>query len=319
MKILITGNAGFIGYHLSKKLNKHHSITGLDNFNNYYDCELKRYRASSLKKDGIYIHNVTLEDQESLFLAVQKIQPDLIINLAAQAGVRYSLENPKTYIDSNIIGFYNLLECARQMEINKLIYASSSSVYGGNQTPFSENDLTDDPLNLYAASKKTNELLANVYSSLYGIQAIGLRFFSVYGPLGRPDMAYYLFTKKILEGEPINVYGNGLLSRDFTYVDDITDGIEKLISKLNSLEQNDIYNLGNNYPVSVNNMIDIIEELTNTKAIKNLLQNAKGEVEHTHADISKSIKDFNYLPKTSFEAGMNKFLSWYMEYYGYKR
>ena len=317
MKILITGNAGFIGYHLSKKLNKKRTVIGLDNFNSYYDSELKKHRANSLQKDGIFIHTLSLEDKKQLLLVMQKIKPDLVINLAAQAGVRYSLENPKTYIDSNIIGFYNLLECAKELKIKKIIYASSSSVYGGNQTPFSENDLTDDPLNLYAASKKTNELLANVYSSLYEIQTIGLRFFSVYGPLGRPDMAYYLFTKKILNGDLINVYGNGLLSRDFTFVDDITDGIEKILQNLNSLKQNDVYNLGNDYPVSVNELIGIIEKLTDTKAIKRLSQNAKGEVEHTHADISKSVKDFNYLPKTSFEDGMKKFLNWYMEYYGH--
>ena len=315
MKIIITGAAGFIGFHLSKLLSDDHDILGIDSFNDYYDTNLKRIRAKILDDKDFHVEELNLSNLSSLKKVLKDFRPDIIINLAAQAGVRYSLIHPEKYIDSNIIGFFNLVEASKELNIKTIIYASSSSVYGGNEhVPFKEQHNVNKPLNIYAASKIFNELLANVMSGLYGTKFIGLRFFSVYGPFGRPDMAYYFFTKKILEKQPIEVFGKGKLSRDFTYIDDITNGINGILENLDRIKDNCIYNLGNDYPVSVNEMISLIEKHLNKKANIIYRDNAPGEVEHTHADISLARKDFGYNPKVKMDDGLKSFTDWYIEY-----
>ena len=312
--ILITGIAGFIGMHTALKLQKNgYNVIGCDNFNNYYDVALKNERAAILKKNGVSVFKGDICDPKFMGELIDSHNTTHLLNLAAQAGVRYSLENPGAYIASNISGFVNILEQLRQRPHIKFVYASSSSVYGNNtKTPFSTNDRTDLPASLYGATKKSNELLAYTYHHLFKISSVGLRFFTVYGPWGRPDMAYYSFTKKILAGETIDVYNHGKLSRDFTYIDDIVMGIEAALECENCCE---IFNLGNNQPESLENFISTIEKALNIKAIKNYVDMQPGDVLQTYADIDRSKEKLNYQPITSLQTGIERFIVWYKNYY----
>ena len=332
-KILITGAAGFIGYHLSKQLcESNYEVIGIDNMNNYYDVKLKIDRLKKLQDyQNFKFEKIDLVEKDSLFKLFEKEKFQYVINLAAQAGVRYSIENPFAYIDSNINGFINILEACRNYPVKHLIYASSSSVYGANvKQPFSENDNVDHPVSLYAATKKSNELMAHTYSDLYKIPTTGLRFFTVYGPLGRPDMAYYSFTKAILEGKEINVFNNGNLERDFTYIDDIVNAIEKLLDKIPSETPNwdrvkaepstsfapyRIFNIGNNHPVKLMDFISVLEKKLGKNAKKKFLPMQPGDVYSTYADISKLSELIGYQPRTSIEEGLDKFVKWYYNYY----
>ncbi|TXK72837.1 GDP-mannose 4,6-dehydratase [Mesonia sp. K4-1] len=334
-KILVTGAAGFIGFHLCQQLiNLGFKIVGLDNLNNYYDVGLKFDRLQKLgieKQDASYYNHICfsqkysnfefiqlkLEDRVHLPKLFQKYQFDQVCNLAAQAGVRYSIENPEVYADSNISGFLNVLECMRHHQVKKLVFASSSSVYGNNdKVPFAETDNVNEPISVYAATKKANELLAHTYSHLYGIQCIGLRFFTVYGPWGRPDMAIFLFTDAILNNRPIKVFNRGNLSRDFTYIDDIIEGVVKTIQHdMPNSARYGIYNMGNSKPVALKNFIEAIEKTTQKKARKEMLPMQPGDVLTTWADTTKLQKDFNYQATTSVEKGIEKFVAWYTTYY----
>ena len=316
--ILITGCAGFIGYHLTKKLLNNYNIIGLDNLNDYYDIKLKNSRLKNLEHKNFKFIKCDISNKEEINNIFDKYKIDKVINLAAQAGVRYSIENPDTYINSNIIGFYNILENVKKHKINHLIYASSSSVYGNNNTPFKENDSTDNPISLYAATKKSNELLAQTYSNLYNIKCTGLRFFTVYGPFGRPDMAYYTFTKRIINKEKIELYNNGESLRDFTYIDDIVEGIIKVLD--NKITK--IYNIGSSNPIKLLEFINILKEtLINNNLIEDynlnieLLPKQLGDVDNTYADIEELKKDYNYKPNTNIKDGLDKFVKWYKEYY----
>lgn len=323
MKYLITGSSGFIGYNLVKKLleNKENKIIGVDNMNDYYDVSLKENRLKELQKNNNYkFYKEDISNKKKILDIFAKENPDYVINLAAQAGVRYSIDHPDCYISSNIVGFYNILEACRNYPVKKLIYASSSSVYGGNKkVPFSTSDNVDRPVSLYAATKKSNELLAYSYSNLYQIPTIGLRFFTVYGPLGRPDMAYYSFTKNIIENKPIKVFNNGDMYRDFTYIDDIIDGILAVIPQEIKKDDNGtkykIYNIGNNKPVKIIDFISILEKNIGKTAKKEFLPMQKGDVYETFADIDDLIRDTGFKPKVSIEEGLEKFVSWYKQYY----
>ena len=315
MKLLITGAAGFIGYHLCKSmLNEDYEILGIDNLNDYYDKKLKNGRLEILNKHKNFrFEKIDISERQNLTDAFIKFRPNKVVNLAAQAGVRYSLENPYVYIDSNISGFLNLIELSRQYDVEGFIYASSSSVYGANKkTPFSIDDRTDNPVSLYAATKKSNELIANSYFHLYGLKNTGLRFFTVYGPWGRPDMAYYIFTKKILSDKTIDVYNNGDMERDFTYIDDIIEGTKAAIEKNYSFE---IFNLGNNKSVNLLDFIKTIENKLNKKAIINFQPMQSGDVKETYADISESEEKLGFKPKISIDEGISKFIKWYKSYY----
>lgn len=335
-KILVTGAAGFIGYFLCKNLvNLGHTVVGLDNINNYYDVNLKYARLSELgierKSSELFLKICTstkyhskmrfvrmnLEDDKNLPELFKNEKFDLVCNLAAQPGVRYSIENPKAYINSNIQGFLNILECCRHFDVNKLVYASSSSIYGNTDSaPFKETDQVDRPISLYAATKKSNELMAHTYSHLYDIQTIGLRFFTVYGPWGRPDMALFLFVDAIMHNKPIKVFNDGNLSRDFTFIDDIINGIlSTLLDESIKYEMYQIYNIGNNKPVKLMDFVNEIEKSTNRKAVKKMLPMQDGDVNQTFADISSLTKNFNYQPKTSIKLGVSKFVDWYKEFY----
>ncbi|GAA4313666.1 NAD-dependent epimerase [Pontixanthobacter gangjinensis] len=332
MKILVTGTAGFIGHHLAKALvERGDTVVGIDNINDYYDVELKYAR---LADAGISRHaenwyekvqsetypdysfiRMNLEDRERLMDLFKTEKFDKVVNLAAQAGVRYSIENPHTYVDCNIVGFLNILEACRHNNIKHLVYASSSSVYGNNKKmPLSTSDNVDHPISLYAATKKSNELMAHTYSHLYNISTTGLRFFTVYGPWGRPDMAMFLFTDAILNDRPIKVFNGGDLYRDFTYIDDIINGI---ISTLitDAKKTYSIYNIGNSKPVKLTDFIEEIEIQTGEKAIKEMYPMQPGDVEKTWADVEDLKSDFNYLPKTSIDIGVERFLYWYNNYY----
>ena len=329
-KILVTGAAGFIGFHLCNLLlEKGFFVLGLDNINDYYDCSLKfdRLEILGIKKNNSKVFNLisskknfsfirtNLEDKKVLNKLFKDEKFDIVCNLAAQAGVRYSLENPETYIKSNITGFLNILECCRYNKIEHLIYASSSSVYGLNKkVPFSVFDKVDKPISLYACSKKSNELMAHTYSHLFDIPCTGLRFFTVYGPWGRPDMAYFLFTKAIIEGSEIEVYNYGNMQRDFTYVDDIVEGVCKIISEGPKSNYN-LYNIGNNSYVDLMEFITAIEKKIKKKAKKKLLPIQPGDVSKTWASVEKLIKDYDYQPKTKINEGIDKFIDWYLNYY----
>lgn len=333
--ILVTGAAGFIGYHLCKKLlEEGYQVIGLDNINDYYDVNLKYARLYNLgieKENIVYNHlsrsltqegkfqfiKLNLEDRVNLPKLFNIQNFDCVINLAAQAGVRYSLENPMLYIDSNIVGFTNILEACRHFEVKKLIYASSSSVYGNSiEIPFSTENRVDYPISLYAATKKTNELMAYTYSHLFGIQTIGLRFFTVYGPWGRPDMAMSLFTDAILNDRPISVFNNGDLSRDFTYIDDIIEGILRITNKNKNEEKGyQLFNIGNGKPMKLLQFIEEIEKATGKKAIKTMASMQPGDVNQTWADIVELKDRYGYVPKYSVEKGVRKFVEWYKEYY----
>ena len=330
MKILVTGTAGFIGYHLAKKLLKlGHEVVGLDNINDYYDINLKYARLNELGidknslKENILLQSVlypkhqfikaNLEDAEVLNRLFDIEKFDAVCNLAAQAGVRYSIENPHVYISSNILGFINILEACRNYNVKNLSYASSSSVYGLNKSqPFKTTDMTDTPVSLYAATKKSNELMAHSYNHLYDIQTTGLRFFTVYGPWGRPDMSPMLFTDAILNDRAIKVFNNGDMSRDFTYIDDIVNGVIKVIENPSNFT---IYNIGNNSPISLMEFIEIIEKSIGKEAIKNFLPMQDGDVISTYADVSGLIEDFGYKPDTQLKDGIEEFVKWYREFY----
>ncbi len=351
MKIIITGSAGFIGFHLVNKLiQSDNEIIGLDIINDYYDLRVKYGR---LDNCGIPIQNikqnvlvqskkyknykfikVDLTDQKNLYKLFEEEKFDVVVNLAAQAGVRYSITNPDAYLNSNIIGFYNILEACRKNKIKHLVYASSSSVYGWNEKlPFCTSDNVDHPISLYAASKKSNELLSHSYSALYNIPTTGLRFFTVYGPWGRPDMALFLFADKILKNESIDVYNYGNMIRDFTYIDDIVEGINRVI--INPAKPNKnwngknpdpssskapykIYNIGNNNPVRLLDFIEAIEKALGKKAIKNMMPLQSGDVPSSNADITDLIKDMGYKPNTPIQEGINRFIEWYLRFYKIK-
>jgi len=336
MKILITGTAGFIGFHLSKKLlDDSYQIIGIDSLNDYYEPSLKQSRFKILNKyNNFKFHKVDLKDKAKLDSTFELYRPTHVINLAAQAGVRYSINNPYAYVDSNLIGFMNILEACRNYPVKHLLYASSSSVYGGNKlVPFSTNHNVDHPVSLYAATKKSNELMAHTYSHLYGIPTTGLRFFTVYGPYGRPDMAYFSFTKDILEGKPIKVFNHGNMDRDFTYIDDIVEGTIKLIHKVpkankewneskdkisTSFAPYKIYNIGNNNPVPLMRFINALESALGKEAEKIYFDMQPGDVLKTYADVSDLERDINFKPSTSIEDGIQKFVNWYKDYYKVK-
>lgn len=312
---LVTGAAGFIGFHVSKKLLKEgHQVVGLDNLNNYYDPSLKASRLSELNRlEGFSFVQQNLEDYKTLNCLFEEYRFPFVCHLAAQAGVRYSLEDPFCYASSNLTGFLNILECCRHFKVQNLVYASSSSVYGKcKDFPFSEDAKLDEPMSLYAATKKANELMAYSYSHLFGINCSGLRFFTVYGPYGRPDMALFLFAKAILSGEPIQVFNHGKMKRDFTYVDDIVDGILRALRTPRAYE---IYNLGNHKMVELESFIKCIEDELGLQAIKEFLPIQPGDVPETCADIQKARDILGYEPKTSVEVGVREFISWYRSYY----
>ena len=333
MNILVTGAAGFIGFHLCQALlKKGYKIVGFDNINDYYDTKLKQDRLAILQKDSNFTFiKADLADKEKVNKAFDETNFDRVINLGAQAGVRYSLQNPDTYINSNIVGFLNILEACRHHKTAHLVYASSSSVYGMNTSmPFSVHDNVDHPVSLYAATKKSNELMAHTYSHLFGLPTTGLRFFTVYGPWGRPDMAPFLFTSAILEGRPIKVFNNGHMKRDFTFVDDIVEGVVRvadLIPQSNSefVTTNPdpstskapykIYNIGNNQPVELLKFIETIEEKCGKKAEKIFMPMQAGDVVATYADVSDLMKDTGFSPATPLEVGIGKFVDWYRDYY----
>lgn len=339
MKILVTGAAGFIGYHLCKKLAENsHSVIGIDNINDYYSPQLKvdrlkdlgfisnevissDFKAKSSKYNDLFFKKIALENENALEELFKSEKFDVVVNLAAQAGVRYSLENPKAYIQSNIVGFCNILECCRHHTIKHLVYASSSSVYGNNkETPFKTTDRVDTPISLYAATKKSNELMAHTYSHLYNLPTTGLRFFTVYGPWGRPDMAMFLFVDAILNGKEIKVFNHGKMERDFTFVDDIVEGIFKIVENKNSardlsVNPYKVYNIGNNSSVKLLDFIEAIESELNIKAEKNMMPIQPGDVEKTWADVNALINDYNYKPNTSIHDGVKRFISWYRNYY----
>jgi UDP-glucuronate 4-epimerase len=322
MSILVTGAAGFIGYHLSKRLlAENHNVIGIDNMNDYYDIRLKNDRLANLENNSNFaFYKMDLANKESLFQLFEEHSISIIINLAAQAGVRYSIINPHAYVHSNIAGFINILEASRHYKIEHLIYASSSSVYGANtRIPFSTKDPVDHPVSIYAATKKSNELMAYTYSHLFQIPTTGLRFFTVYGPWGRPDMAYYSFTRNIFNEKPIKVFNNGDLSRDFTYIDDIIEGIIRLLDKpplclRRSLPPYIIYNIGNNTPVKKMDFIQKLEDLIGKKATIDYLPMQLGDVKETYADISDLQKDIGYRPTTPIEKGLYKFVEWYKQH-----
>jgi UDP-glucuronate 4-epimerase len=334
--ILITGIAGFIGFHLAKKnLEQGHQVIGIDNLNTYYDVNLKYARLSQLGiakqasefynrevkstiYEGLSFYQLKLEDRANLPKLFQNHQIDVVCNLAAQAGVRYSIENPEVYIDTNITGFLNVLQCMREHKVKKLVYASSSSVYGNSdKVPFTVNQNVDHPISVYAATKKSNELLAHTYAHLFEIQTIGLRFFTVYGPWGRPDMAMHLFADAIVKDKPIKVFNQGNLSRDFTYIDDIVEGvIATLENDLPEKAKYGIYNIGNSKPVKLLNFIEALEHSFGKNAIKEMYPMQPGDVQQTWADVSDLQRDFGYAPSTDIQIGIDRFVEWYKTYYG---
>ncbi|KPK32638.1 MAG: hypothetical protein AMS24_03720 [Chlamydiae bacterium SM23_39] len=313
-KILITGAAGFIGFYLSLVLkSKNHFVIGIDNFNSSYDKKIKFDRRDILKNNGIEVINEDINNKKFLIEILKKNDISHLIHLAARAGVRDSLKNPQEYIYSNIEGFLSVLEAIKEVKIKKFIFASSSSIYGNNKKiPFKENDITDFPTNVYGATKKADELMAYSYHHLYNIPMIGFRYFTVYGPWGRPDMSYFIFSKNILEDKEIKIFNHGKMKRDFTYIDDI---IPAMINSLDLNADFEMFNLGNNSPIGLLEFVEIIEKCLNKKAIKKMLPMQKGEVEVTYADIEKSKKFLNFLPKTSIEEGIEKFIRWFKKYY----
>lgn len=348
MKILVTGTAGFIGYHLANRLLREgHEVVGLDSINNYYDVSLKigRLESAGIQRNqiaykellqsqtqpGYQFIQMRLEDEAGINRLFREQEFDMVCHLAAQAGVRYSLKNPKAYIQSNIVGFGHILEACRHNKINHLVYASSSSVYGLNKKmPFSTQDHVDHPVSLYAASKKSNELMAHTYSHLFGLPTTGLRFFTVYGPWGRPDMAIFLFTKAILNDQPIKVFNYGNMKRDFTYVGDIVEGLHRVMAKepqmttgwqgpeeevAKSSAPYRVYNIGNNTPVKLLDFIEAIEQATGKEAQKEMLPIQAGDVEETYADVSTLMRDFGYQPKMGLKEGVRRFVDWYRGYY----
>ncbi|MFQ5488270.1 MAG: NAD-dependent epimerase [Gammaproteobacteria bacterium] len=334
MKILITGTAGFIGSTLALRLlERGDEVIGIDNLNDYYDVKLKKARLARLKDcSGFTDIRANLEDRAAIEKAFAEHRPQRVVNLAAQAGVRYSLKNPHAYVDSNLVGFMNILEGCRHHHVEHLVYASSSSVYGANtRMPFSVHDNVDHPVSLYAASKKANELMAHTYSHLYGLPTTGLRFFTVYGPWGRPDMALFIFTRNILAGKPIDVYNHGKCRRDFTYIDDIVEGVIRTLDKTpapnpqwsgdnpdsaTSLAPYRLYNIGNHQPVELMRFIEILEDSLGLKAEMNLLPLQPGDVPATYADVDDLMRDVGFQPATPIEEGITRFVAWYRGFYG---
>lgn len=333
MKILVTGTAGFIGSHLAHRLlDRGDEVIGVDNVNDYYDPTLKEARLERLTcKPGFTEVRKDVADRPAMEALFREHKPERVVHLAAQAGVRYSLENPHAYIDANLVGFTNILEGCRHNDVKHLVYASSSSVYGANESmPFSVHDNVDHPLSLYAASKKANELMAHTYSHLYGLPATGLRFFTVYGPWGRPDMALFIFTKRILNGEPIDVFNHGHHQRDFTYIDDIVEGVIRTLDHVatpnpewsgkdpdsgTSNAPYRLYNIGSNNPVELSRFIEVLEECLGRKAEKNYLPMQPGDVPATYADVQDLIDDVGYRPETPVETGIRNFVDWYRDFY----
>jgi UDP-glucuronate 4-epimerase len=337
--ILVTGAAGFIGFYLCRRLlDEGHSVVGIDNMNNYYAVKLKLDRLALLQKYSnftFFKQDISdLQAVEQIFAETGGTPFDAVINLAAQAGVRYSLKNPHSYIKSNIVGFTNILECCRHNKVKHLVFASSSSIYGMNEkVPFSVSDNVDHPVSLYAASKKANELMAHTYAHLYDLPCTGLRFFTVYGPWGRPDMAYFSFTKDIMEGKPIDVYNFGKMKRDFTYIGDIIEGVVRIMDKIpvsnpkwngknpdpgSSYAPYKLYNIGNNNPVELIKFIEVLENSLGKKAQKNMLPMQPGDVPITYADVDDLMKDVGFKPSTPLEEGIQKFVEWYEDYYNRK-
>jgi UDP-glucuronate 4-epimerase len=333
MKILVTGAAGFIGFHASKRLlDSRYDVIGLDNLNNYYDISLKNDRLKILQEyDGFTFHKIDLKDQDQVESLFKKESPQRVIHLAAQAGVRYSIENPHAYIQSNIVGTFNILEGCRRNQVEHLVYASSSSVYGLNtKYPFSVHDKSSHPVSLYGATKISNELMAHSYSHLYKLPTTGLRFFTVYGPWGRPDMAYFLFTKSILASEPIDLYNQGNMIRDFTYIEDIVEGMCRIIKKIPDANPNwsgsdpdpasstapyRLYNIGSDRPTPLMDYVKEIEKNLGVKAKLNLMPMQGGDVKKSHADVDDLVKDFEYSPKWNIQNGIKSFTQWYIDYY----
>jgi UDP-glucuronate 4-epimerase len=334
MRYLVTGAAGFIGFHTAKQLlEAGHEVIGLDNINDYYDPQIKHARLALLEPHTTFdFHKLDLENTPAIMELICDNRPDRVIHLAAQAGVRYSIDNPRAYVDSNIVGFLNILEACKQAETPHLTYASSSSVYGANtKIPFTSKDCVDHPMSMYAATKKANEMMAHSYSNLFGLPTTGLRFFTVYGPWGRPDMALFLFTKAILAGEPINVFNYGKHQRDFTYIDDIVEGVIRTADGIarpnpdwdgskpasdSSYAPYRIYNIGNNKPVQLMEYIETLEKELGKQAIKNELPLQAGDVPNTWADCSELVEEFGYRPNTSVKEGIRRFVEWYRGYYG---
>jgi UDP-glucuronate 4-epimerase len=317
--ILVTGCAGFIGFHVvSRLLGEGHFVVGLDNLNDYYEVSLKMDRLKRIEHDHFHFIQADIESIESIELLFEQWHPQVVIHLAAQAGVRYSIDNPYTYIHSNIVGYTNLLEACRRYKVEHLIYASSSSVYGLNKTmPYSTKDQVDHPISVYAATKKANELLAHTYSHLFGLPTTGLRFFTVYGPWGRPDMALFLFTKAILEGKSISINNFGRMRRDFTYIDDIVEGIVRLIPLMPQPNPTPfkIYNIGSSNPIELTAFIEAIEHKLGIIADKQFLPLQSGDVPETYADVTDFINDTGFKPNTRLDVGIGKFVDWYKEYY----
>jgi len=321
--ILVTGAAGFIGFHLCRRLlAEGHKVTGIDNLNSYYDPVLKRSRLQQLEPHtGFRFFQQDIFDRDSLLALFSRERPEVVVNLAAQAGVRYSISNPHSYADSNLTGFLNVLESCRIHQVGHLVYASSSSVYGANaKAPFSVTDAVDRPLSLYAATKRANELMAYTYSHLYGLPVTGLRLFTVYGPWGRPDMAYFSFTRDILEGRPIHLHNHGQMLRDFTYVDDIVTGIALLVGRIPEPTLTEpaayrLYNIGSDVPTSLLDFVDTLEHVLGKKAIRVMLPMQPGDVPATHADISELVRDTGFRPSTSLHAGLTEFVTWFRNYY----
>lgn len=332
-RIFITGAAGFIGYFLVQRLlAEGWQVVGIDNLNDYYDPVLKRARLSLISSPEFTFIHGDLADRALVADIFTRNQFQAVVNLAAQAGVRYSLENPNSYVDANLVGFANILEGCRHSRVEHLVFASSSSVYGGNtRMPFSVHDNVDHPVSLYAATKKANELMAHSYSHLYGLPVTGLRFFTVYGPWGRPDMAYFLFTKAILAGQPINVFNNGKMKRDFTYIDDIVEGVTRVVNRPPKADQDwdrehpdpstswcpyKIYNIGNNHQEELLYFIEVLEDCLGRKAEKCFLPMQNGDVKETYANVDDLVRDIDFRPSTSIEAGLRRFVEWYRPYYG---
>ncbi|HIK13125.1 MAG TPA: NAD-dependent epimerase [Oscillatoriaceae cyanobacterium M33_DOE_052] len=332
--ILVTGAAGFIGFHLTQKLLEiGYNVIGIDNLNTYYDINLKQARLALLEKQPMFQFSLlNLSDKTAISEVFHRYQPHKVVHLAGQAGVRYSITNPHAYADSNLVGFLNILEGCRHSQVQHLVFASSSSVYGANtKMPFSVSDNTDHPISLYAATKKANEMMAHTYSHLYHLPTTGLRFFTVYGPWGRPDMAYFIFTKSIIESSPIDLFNYGQMRRDFTYIDDIIEGIIRVLNNIpspntrwsgyhpepgTSFAPYRIYNIGNNQPVELMRFIEVLEDCLGMKANKNLLPLQPGDVLETYADISDLHRDTGFKPTTPIELGLTRFVDWYRGYYG---
>jgi UDP-glucuronate 4-epimerase len=335
-KTLVTGCAGFIGFHVARRLlDDGVEVVGVDNVNGYYDPKLKEARLARLKHPKFAFHRIDTADRGAMESLFERSTPTRVVHLAAQAGVRYSLTNPRAYVDSNIVGFVNILECCRHTRVEHLVYASSSSVYGANRTlPFSVHDNVDHPLSLYAATKKTNELMAHSYSHLYRLPTTGLRFFTVYGPWGRPDMAMFLFTDAILKGKPIDVFNRGDMWRDFTYIDDIVEGVIRVVARTatanpewtgtqpdpaTSAAPYRLYNIGNNRPERLTRLIEVLEAELGQTVEHRMLPMQPGDVPASHADIDDLNRDVGFSPSTPLEVGVSRFIDWYCEFYGFSR